>query len=173
MACATLKRSNSCDPLSPNGNSAKRQRFCLSTTSATTPRHALQARPHQARSSPFVDATPKMTSEEIEANVHDEMLRLQRRRQLFFQQGSPDYAASPAVFDTWPPQGAKADQPVFTFRQVGLIVERMVSEREKQLREVYDSVLSAKLAEQYDAFVKFTHDQIQRRYDSVMPSYLS
>ncbi|XP_037502423.1 akirin-2 [Rhipicephalus sanguineus] len=151
MACATLKRSSSCDPLSPNGNSAKRRRFCLSTSSVTTPhtpRHALQARPHQVRSSPFVDATPKMTSEEIEANVHDEMLRLQRRRQLCFQEGSPDYAC-PAVLDTWPPQGAKADQPIFTFRQVGLIVERMVGEREKQLREVYDSVLSAKLAEQY------------------------
>lgn len=173
MACATLKRSTSCDPLSPDGSSAKRRRLSLATSSDTVPRRTLQARPQQAHSSSFVDATPKITSEEIEAYVHDEMMRLQHRRQLFYQQGYPYCAASPAGPDAMPPQGAKTEQPAFTFRQVGMIVERMVSEREKQLREVYDRVLSAKLAEQYDAFVKFTHDQIQRRYGSVRPSYLS
>lgn len=172
MACATLKRASSCDPLSSNGKPAKRRRFFAPVSVAATPapRHVPPTRPHQARSSPFINVTPRLTSEEIEANVRDEMSRLQRRRQLFVQQGSPD---SPAVLDTLPPQGAKSDQPVFTFRQVGLIVERMVSERERQLCEVYDGVLSAKLAEQYDAFVKFTHDQIQKRFEGVTPSYLS
>lgn len=173
MACATLKRANSWDPLSPNGKPAKRRRFFApaSVAAPPAPRHTAPTRPHQARSSPFVNATPRVTSDEIEANVRDEMSRLQRRRQLFVQQGPPD--DSPAVLCTLPPQGARPDQPVFTFRQVGLIVERMVSERERQLCEIYDDVLSAKLAEQYDAFVKFTHDQVQRRFEEVTPSYLS
>lgn len=42
----------------------------------------------------------------------------------------------------------------------------MLKEREESLREQYDAVLSTKLAEQYDAFVKFTYDQIQRRYEA-------
>lgn len=42
----------------------------------------------------------------------------------------------------------------------------MLKEREESLREQYDAVLNTKLAEQYDAFVKFTYDQIQRRYEA-------
>lgn len=42
----------------------------------------------------------------------------------------------------------------------------MLKEREDKLREQYDNVLTTKLAEQYDAFVKFTYDQIQRRYEA-------
>lgn len=42
----------------------------------------------------------------------------------------------------------------------------MLKEREDELREQYDQVLANKLAEQYDAFVKFTYDQIQRRYEA-------
>lgn len=47
-----------------------------------------------------------------------------------------------------------------------MICERMLKEREDKLREQYDAVLTTKLAEQYDAFVKFTYDQIQRRYEA-------
>lgn len=47
-----------------------------------------------------------------------------------------------------------------------MICERMLRERETVLREEYDQVLTTKLAEQYDAFVKFTYDQIQKRYEA-------
>lgn len=50
--------------------------------------------------------------------------------------------------------------------QVQMICDRMLKEREEKLREQYDQVLNNKLAEQYDAFVKFTYDQIQRRYEA-------
>lgn len=50
--------------------------------------------------------------------------------------------------------------------QVQMICESMLKEREESLREQYDAVLTTKLAEQYDAFVKFTYDQIQRRYEA-------
>lgn len=51
-----------------------------------------------------------------------------------------------------------------------MICERMVRERETELREQYDQVLHTKLNEQYDAFVKFTYDQLQRRFDAAAPS---
>jgi hypothetical protein len=50
--------------------------------------------------------------------------------------------------------------------QVQMICARMMKEREEQIREQYDQVLSTKLAEQYESFVKFTYDQIQQRYQA-------
>lgn len=47
-----------------------------------------------------------------------------------------------------------------------MICERMLREKESEIRQEYDNVLSQKLAEQYDAFVKFTYDQIQRNYQA-------
>lgn len=69
---------------------------------------------------------------------------------------------------------ANRDKPLFTFHQVRMICERMVRDRESELRQEYDTVLNSKLAEQYDAFVKFTYDQIQKRFEAAaVPSYLS
>jgi hypothetical protein len=50
----------------------------------------------------------------------------------------------------------------------------MLRERENELREMYEQALATKLAEQYDTFVKFTYDQIQKRFEATAaPSYLS
>jgi len=69
---------------------------------------------------------------------------------------------------------SRREQPLFTFRQVGLICDRLLRERESQIREEYDKILGLKLAEQYDTFVKFTYEQIQKRFENgVTPSYLS
>lgn len=136
-------------------------------------------RAHQINPSPFGDVPPKLTSEEIAANIREEMRRLQRRKQLCFQGegassggdspvGSPSCSSSQGLLSP-----VRRDQPLFTFRQVGLICERMMKERESQIREEYDHVLSTKLAEQYDTFVKFTYDQIQKRFEGATPSYLS
>lgn len=42
----------------------------------------------------------------------------------------------------------------------------MLKDQEDHLREQYETVLATKLAEQYDTYVKFTYDQIQRRYEA-------
>ncbi|XP_072357341.1 akirin-1 isoform X1 [Scyliorhinus torazame] len=68
---------------------------------------------------------------------------------------------------------SKKDQPLFTLRQVGIICERLLKDHESKIREEYEQVLNTKLAEQYDAFVKFTHDQIMRRYGERPASYVS
>ncbi|CAN7995784.1 unnamed protein product, partial [Ixodes hexagonus] len=189
MACATLKRTHDWDPLhSPNGRSPKRRRCMpLSVTQAATP----PTRAHQINPSPFGEVPPKLTSEEIAANIREEMRRLQRRKQLCFSSpletgSSPGTSAGvsaecgPASPTGLSPSSGvggagllspmRRDQPLFTFRQVGLICERMMKERESQIREEYDHVLSAKLAEQYDTFVKFTYDQIQKRFEGATPS---
>lgn len=44
------------------------------------------------------------------------------------------------------------------------LCEKMVKERTKHLCDEYDKVLASKLSEQYEAFLKFNHDQIQKHF---------
>jgi len=150
--------------------------------------------------SPFGEVEPRVTPDGITSRINQEVKRLSSRRQLmtmpvnnnsiqhticsnqFSHQtscvpSSPEKMA-PLVPCNSPALGLMApgrrEQPIFTFKQVGLICEKLLREREAQLREEYDKVLGQKLAEQYDTFVKFTYDQIQKRFDSgSTPSYLS
>jgi hypothetical protein len=138
--------------------------------------------------SPFAEAssfTPKLTPEKMAENIREEIRRLHRRKQLSFNHtqaieqmqdsdtsGSEMGAESPCRPDSPPAAVKNPEMALFTFKQVQMICERMLREREEKLREQYDAVLTSKLAEQYDAFVKFTYDQIQRRYEAA-PSYLS
>ncbi|XP_061435453.1 akirin-2-like [Lethenteron reissneri] len=81
--------------------------------------------------------------------------------------------APPASAATAAPPPAHHSSPLLTLRQVALICERAVREREDSLREEYEGVLTSKLSEQYDAFVKFNHDQMLRRYGERPASYVS
>lgn len=118
------------------------------------------------------------------ANIREEIRRLHRRKQLYFNpqvnngdssdMESPSSPSSPSACASNSYTHSGKEKPLFTFRQVGLICERMLKEQETQIREEYDQILNMKLSEQYDAFVKFTYDQIQKRFESAAaPSYLS
>lgn len=66
------------------------------------------------------------------------------------------------------------DKPLFTFNQVVMIVERILKAKEESIKQEFQQVLTQRLSEQYDQFVKFSHDQLLRRFDSqALPSYLS
>lgn len=198
MACgATLKRSLEFDPLhSPSQTTPKRRRCTPMTFSPSTP-------PRSSQPSPFGDVQPKLTSEQIAANLSMEIQRLKKRKQLHFPPGSAspphpsspchssstENAPSPPSMDSCGVQSllqcssnslysalspSKRDIPLFTFKQVSMICERMLKERESQIREQYNSVLTCKMAEQYEAFLKFNHDQIQRRFSGdTVASYVS
>ncbi|XP_039294065.1 akirin-like [Nilaparvata lugens] len=193
MACATLKRSLDFDPVHSHGRPSKRQRcvpMCVSPSSSPPTTSTSDYSP-----SPFSDACPKMTPEAMAAGIREEIRRLHRRKQLHFnpqggasghhaavdadssssESSSPGPASPTSAFVHHQHQpSVSRDKPLFTFRQVGIICERMLSERETQLREEYDRILNMKLSEQYDAFVKFSNDQLHRRFDvSTAPSYLS
>lgn len=103
--------------------------------------------------------------ENMAANIRAELKRLQRRKQLQYssQMENSDGSSSGGENSESP---SRSERALFTFRQVGLICERMLREKESEIREEYDNVLTAKLAEQYEAFVKFTYDQIQRNYQA-------
>lgn len=189
MACgATLKRTMDFDPLLSPCASPKRRRCApiISSpggSSTSSPQKYLRMEP-----SPFGQvASSRLTTEQILQNIKQEYKRLQKRRHLdsAFHQvdgccpldlqthnavqtgsslpGTSSGASSPT----------KKEQPLFSLRQVGMICERLLKEREEKIREEYNETLTAKLAEQYDAFVKFTHDQLMRRFGEQPASYVS
>ncbi|XP_015340225.2 akirin-1, partial [Marmota marmota marmota] len=110
--------------------------------------------------------------EQIFQNIKQEYSRYQRWRHLEVvlnqseactsesQPHSSALTAPSSPGSSW----MKKDQPTFTLRQVGIICERLLKDYEDKIREEYEQILNTKLAEQYESFVKFTHDQIMRRY---------
>lgn len=194
MACGatlSLKRSLEFDPVhSPGQHSPKRRRCIPMTMSPSTP----PTKSHQVNPSPFNDAATKLNNEQIAARISAELKRMQRRKQLQF----PSTSASTSS-DVSPPSPlsqacadisdqptdsqantscqllspSKKDVPLFTFKHLSMICERMLKEREEHIKEEYDKVLTCKLAEQYEAFLKFNHDQLHRRFNESAASYVS
>ncbi|XP_014219111.1 akirin-2 [Copidosoma floridanum] len=182
MACATLKRSLEFDPVHSHGRPNKRRR-CIPMSSVSPSAHSSNSCGQSpGNNSPFGEVTNKLTPEKMAANLREEIRRLNKRKQLTFTSQSdssdmetPNSPSSPSCSSSnYNSNSCTKEKPLFTFRQVGLICERMLKEQEVKIREEYDQVLSLKLSEQYDTFVKFTYDQIQKRFESAAaPSYLS
>lgn len=187
MACgATLKRQLDFEPLlSPSSQSPKRRRCTpLSPPSPTSSGKYLQAEPTPslAESHSYHLHSPaaaaRLTPEQVLANLKQEYSRMQRRLQV---DGPPDaHAGDSASMQSGPASptsvsgdGGRREQPLFTLRQVGLICDGLLREREVHIRQEYDQILSTKLAEQYEGFVKFTQDQIMRKYGERPASYVS
>lgn len=112
--------------------------------------------------SPFGDVSSRLTTEQILYNIKQEYKRMQKRRHLeaSFQQTDPDCSSDPQPRASPGTSSAtssplKKEQPLFTLRQVGMICERLLKEREEKVREEYEEILNTKLAERYDGFVKF------------------
>ncbi|XP_029688706.1 akirin-2-like isoform X1 [Takifugu rubripes] len=117
--------------------------------------------------------------EQILQSIKQEYKRIQKRKHLDGGYLQSDCSYSPES----PSQSSRAssggvsptrkEQPLFTLRQVGIICERLLKEREEKVREEYEETMTSKLAEQYDTFVKFTHDQLMRRFGEQPASYVS
>ncbi|XP_029984306.1 akirin-2 [Sphaeramia orbicularis] len=175
MACgATLKRTMDFDPLM-NSTSPKRRRCAPIMSPVSSPQKYLRMEP-----SPFGEVSSRLTTEQILHNIKQEYKRLQKRRHLdsTFQQADgccpvdlQSIHSGAAISGASSP--TRKEQPLFSLRQVGMICERLLKEREDKIREEYDEILTTKLAEQYDAFVKFTHDQLMRRFGEQPASYVS
>ncbi|XP_076862746.1 akirin-1-like [Brachyhypopomus gauderio] len=188
MACgATLKRSLEFEALH-GPQSPKRRRCNLLPGSAAAPstqRCNLRPAEVQAHSAVTPPSTGehRLSPEQIFQNIREEYSRYQRRRQTEGGMVSSEShisgeerSASPALSSSPnSPTGVcvKRDQPLFTMRQVSCLCGRLLREFEEGLREEYDCVLNSKLAEQYESFVKFTQDQITRRYGARPASYVS
>uniref|UniRef100_A0A3P9HRS8 Akirin-2 n=1 Tax=Oryzias latipes TaxID=8090 RepID=A0A3P9HRS8_ORYLA len=177
MACgATLKRSMDFDPLT-NPTSPKRRRCIPVTPSSAAPRKYLRMEP-----SPFGESSSKLSAEQILHSIKQEYKRIHKRKHLdgSYHQSECCYSPeSPSQSSSMPGTSSggisptRKEQPLFTLRQVSMICERLLKEREEKVREEYEETMTSKLAEQYDTFVKFTHDQLMRRFGEQPASYVS
>ncbi|XP_051942348.1 akirin-2-like [Hippocampus zosterae] len=180
MACgATLKRTMDFDPLMSPA-SPKRRRCIPVSSSSSSPRKYLSMEP-----SPFGESSSRLSAEQILHSIKQEYKRIQKRKHLesgVYQ--SPECCCSPesppsqsqSTMSATPSGGispSRKEQPLFTLKQVGMICERLLKEREDKVREEYEETMTSKLAEQYDTFVKFTHDQLMRRFGEQPASYVS
>uniref|UniRef100_A0A3Q2YZU8 Akirin-2 n=1 Tax=Hippocampus comes TaxID=109280 RepID=A0A3Q2YZU8_HIPCM len=168
MACgATLKRTMDFDPLMSPA-SPKRRRCMPVSPSSSSPRKYLSMEP-----SPFGESSSRLSAEQILHSIKQEYKRIQKRKHLetgVYQPPecccSPESPPSQLTMSGGPTmvQSLLKEQPLFTLKQVGMICERLLKEREDKVREEYEETMTSKLAEQYDTFVKFTHDQLMRRF---------
>ena len=123
-------------------------------------------------------------SDALLIRIKEEVRRLQRRHQLknpttsdLSDDDNPNDSRSSSV---------NQQQPLLTLKQVNIICARLLKERDEQIREEYDRVLSTKLngkqqsfffyvltkfsfflLEQYEGFVRFTQDQLTRRFSEL------
>ncbi|KAF7256996.1 Transmembrane 9 superfamily protein member 4 [Paragonimus skrjabini miyazakii] len=111
-----------------------------------------------------------------------------RRSEPLFQNFQPSTISPPHSSERIPSTPRNLDSvPIFTLPQVTALCDRLIKEREDELRQEYDSILSCKLAgdvyrhhtcpifspEQYEAFLKFSHDQLYSRFQNAPMSYVS
>ncbi|XP_016103407.1 akirin-2-like [Sinocyclocheilus grahami] len=157
MACgATLKRTMDFDPLlSP---ASPKRRRCAPMSPSPSPQKYLRMEP-----SPFGRLSSALTAGPCRSGARGVPCRNGKVIFKLCVPGASSGSASPS----------RREQPLFTLKQVGMICERLLKEREEKVREEYDQILTTKLAEQYDAFVKFTHDQLMRRFGEQPASYVS
>jgi len=191
MACCVgLKRPRpDLDPInsSPSGLSPKRRRPLASSSPPASGSNlpiSLQQQHQKILFSPFGEGNvPELRSDAIANQIREEMKRFHNRRQLNFS--TNETVASPSTSSGWPSSGFNApqtdvatDKPLFTFDQVHQICDRMLQERETVLREYFQKILTSKMDEQYETFVKFAQDQLRGMAVSSdpaceEPSYLS
>lgn len=201
-ATLSLKRSLEFDPLySPNSRSPKRRRCMPMTMSPASPPTKQQGNPSAfLESTPKLsnEAIAQHLSAELKriqrrrhlingggsnppspgstSPPHSSSSMTGMEACSSSSMGGIPLSASPScgsvMSGTLSPTGKK-DVPVFSLRQVSIVCERLLKDREEQIRQEYDKVLSGKLAEQYEAFLKFNHDQLQRRYHEAPASYVS
>ncbi|KAI3361240.1 hypothetical protein L3Q82_013435 [Scortum barcoo] len=178
MACgATLKRSMEFEALlSPQSPKRRRCNPLPGTPSTPSPQRCNLRppvdSPTHSMSPPAIGGEHRLTPEQIFQNLRQEYSRIQRRRQLegaFNQTEACTSSDAPSPSSSLnapssPPGASRKDQPSFTLKQVSYLCERLLKDHEEKIREEYEQILNTKLAEQYESFVKFTQDQIMRRY---------
>ncbi|CAF0772098.1 unnamed protein product [Adineta steineri] len=61
------------------------------------------------------------------------------------------------------------DIPMFTYTQTAQMCARLLREQDRSIREQYEQLLSNKLTEQYDTFVRYTHDSVHKDQSKQQP----
>ncbi|OQV11707.1 hypothetical protein BV898_13980 [Hypsibius exemplaris] len=171
MATCSLKRQNPFDNDSDKSDSLSSSLKRLNCSSSPQRMDSARSSP-AADSAPSFSPFPELPNGDLSQKILSELRKLQQRinaaaarkndNQQYQQQPEED------------PQSPREIQQSFSVNQVRYVCSKLLKERENEVRAEYDKVLNARLAEQYEAFVKFAQDQIQNQQSrSSEPSYFS
>ncbi|CAF0736307.1 unnamed protein product [Rotaria sordida] len=184
-SCMTLKRSFEHDRDSPNNNNNNNNNSFESRTSLPSSKRRRRCFPMTVVSSSptmtnetttvFPDIQPIVTTDVLLNRIKEEVRRLQRRHQLKISTSSDlnDDDDNNNNNNLNECRSSTNHQHLLTLKQVNMICARLLKEREEKIREEYDRILSYKLNEQYEGFVRFTQDQLTRRFSELQFSYVS
>lgn len=147
MACtATLKRRHDCITEVPE-LPLKRRRFVPSQDVMAPSSPSASPPPRSSNNSTnFPSLISHMTPEQLSNSIMAELSRTRRRSE---------------------------DDGLISTRQLQQTCSRLLLEFESQIRSEYDRILSEKLSEQYEAFVKYTQDHLRNTKTSHSMSYVS
>jgi hypothetical protein len=83
----------------------------------------------------------------------------QQQQQLIFSSSSNKKQSSsrPTL-----PSSSTEDSPMFTYTQTAQMCARLLREQDKSIREQYEQLLTTKLNEQYEQFVRYSHDSVRK-----------
>jgi len=193
-SCMAMKRSfdhdrdSSTNPFETRTSSpsTKRQRrlFPVTVVSSSSPPPASTTNSMTNESvepTTFPEIQPILTTDVLLTRIKEEVRRLQRRHQLKTTTTNPtsdasdeETSSSNETRPTTTDQRSSANSThLLTLKQVNMICARLIKEREEKIREEYDRILANKLNEQYEGFVRFTQDQLTRRFSELQFSYVS
>lgn len=196
-SCMALKRSFDHDRDNSSNSfetrtaspSSKRARRCfpvtvVTTSSASPPPTTTTMSNDTNESTTFPDVQPILTTDALLTRIKEEVRRLQRRHQLKTtsntaittnqpSDGSDEETTSSHESKHQENRSTSNPSHLLTLKQVNMICARLLKEREEKIREEYDQILSNKLHEQYEGFVRFTQDQLTRRFSELQFSYVS
>lgn len=141
---------------------------------------------HNLTSSPFKGSILAPVGDEVARVIKDEIINNQSQHQQHQNRDQQNPHSSSSLQHHQQPsqstthshqsqqqQPIQQDLPVLTIRQTQIICEKLINEREKKLREEYDRILMSKLAEQYETFVRYAHDHLEKHNSQHQASYLS
>ena len=94
------------------------------------------------------DSECLFVADKLLAHVEQELKRLQRRKAFTSEESSSSHPQPQSHGAATPLSGTGSakDQPLFTLKQVTIVCQRMLKEREEQIRGEYDKALTSKLA---------------------------
>lgn len=186
MACgATLKRTHEFDPLMSPGRGSPPKRMCLTKELMSPSNSRRTCSPTTSlQSTAFAEAAQKLASSgqypalsslytshgQSSALWHHSATAAAGTSQDVKPSSSAVSMSSSFITSSVSDSSLLSQQPhpehLYTLSQVDVIVRHIVSEHEETVRDKFNTVLQNKLAEQHESFVKFTSDQLQRRFSN-------
>ena len=80
---------------------------------------------------------------------------------------SPTRSTSPKISKSSSASTSTDDTPLFTSAQTAQMCARLLRDQDQAIRQQYEELLKSKLNEQYDAFIRYSHDSVHKQRSNV------